>query len=40
MAVIDGVVVKGRCIVVPDEYDNRHSISYISITWALKKLNY
>ena len=39
MAVIDGVVIKGKCIVIPNTLQQQVLGSYILTTWASKKLN-
>ena len=37
LAVIDGVIMKGRCIIIMEVLNSRHWINWMAITWALKK---
>ena len=34
LVVIDGIILKGRCIVIPSSLSNRYSTSSIQTTWA------
>ena len=40
LAVIDGIVMKGRCIVIPENLKSRPWTNSMFTTWASKKLNY